>query len=92
MRDTAGTGSNLGALMRTFAFGFAAVAVLFSAGCASSGETVISARDAARAECEARQPPPADMQACILEAEQTIRDARDLARRQPPRPQPRPPG
>ncbi len=78
--------------MRGVAYGFAALALVLAAGCASSGEEVMSVEEAARADCESRQTPPENMQACIERAEDTIRDARDLARRQPPRPQPRPPG
>lgn len=78
--------------MRVFAAGICGLALMLMGGCAASGEPVMTVEQAARADCERRDPPPADMDACIFEAERTIRDARDLARRQAPREQPRPPG
>ena len=77
--------------MRGFAAGICGMALMLMAGCAASGEPVTTVEQAARADCARRDPPPADMDACIFEAERTIRDARDLARRQA-REQPRPPG
>jgi len=92
MRETVGFVIVRGTTMRGLIFGAAALALLGVAGCASSGEEVMSVEQAARSECEGRQPPPADMRACIETAEDTIREARELARLRPPPPAPRPPG
>lgn len=68
------------------------LAAALLAGCASSGEEIVSVNEAARAECGRRVPPPAEMQQCIEAEEVTIREARELARLRPPPPRARPPG
>jgi len=78
--------------MNKVAYVAVAMAAATMAGCASSGEEVVSVEEAARAECARRVPAPTDMQACIESEEDSIREARDLARMRPPPPAPRPPG
>ena len=78
--------------MNKVAYVAVAIAAATMAGCASSGEEVVSVAEAAQAECARRVPTPTDMQACIESEEDTIREARELARLRPPPPAPRPPG
>jgi len=54
--------------------------------CASDSGSNVSVEEAARAECERRQTPADQMQACVEEAEDTIREARELQRLRPPPP------
>ncbi|MBX9747077.1 MAG: hypothetical protein K2X34_09260, partial [Hyphomonadaceae bacterium] len=46
-------------------------------GACATAEPDVTPEQAARAECERRQTPPDQMTACIEEAEDTIRAARD---------------
>ncbi len=78
--------------MNKVAYVAVALAAATIAGCASSGEEVVSVEEAARAECSRRVPAPANMQDCIEAEEDAIREARELARLRPPPPAPRPPG
>ena len=78
--------------MNRVAYVAVAIAAATVAGCASSGEEVMSVNEAARAECARRVPAPANMQDCINDEEDAIREARELARLRPPPPAPRPPG
>jgi len=81
-----------GATVNKVAYVAVAMAAATMAGCASSGEEVVSVTEAAQAECARRVPAPTDMQACVEAEEDTIREARELARMRPPPPAPRPPG
>lgn len=78
--------------MNRVAYVAVVMAAATAAGCASSGEEVMSVTEAAQAECARRVPAPTNMQDCVEAEEDTIREARELARmRPPPPPPPRPP-